>query len=180
MTLFHDDNANAKNKQPIHPSIDPYFNEEYHFLYSSLHNLSLTRPWYNRSIRAIFKMAGTPAEPPLSTNARNNYDSVDIINLQFVQTALANQSRNSDTNLVHSLKTALRNADWDSSDIDAVLGGYDPKITVRDFYCQMDYLAVVKAKGRIPIKKERKRERERERERVRKRESEKERVRKRE
>ena len=151
MTLFRDNNASTRNKKSIHPSINSYLNEEYHFLYSSLHNLSLTQPWYNQSLKNIFKMAGTSAKPPLSTNAQNNHDSVDIINLQFVQTALDNQSRNSDANLVSSLRAALRNAEWDAGDIDQVLCGYDPNISVKDYYCRMDHVAVVKAKGRIPI-----------------------------
>ena len=140
-------NENSREKESIHRSIDSYFNQEYHFQYGSLFQHALTCAWTNKSIVQLYEMAGASAEPPLSTTAQNAHDGVDIINLQFVKSALTSHTDASNANLVVSLKSALRKAEWSENDIRDALDSYDPSITVSDYYSQMDNLAVIKSKG---------------------------------
>ena len=146
--IWHDRNENTELKESIHPRIDSFFNEQYHFQYRGFYTQSLQDNWVNKAINSLFAMSGTRATPLLGTHFQNAADATDIVNMQFVRSSLpADTSNNSNANLVNSLRSALIEAEVPSDDIHEALKNFDPSCTISEYYAVANNVAIVKSKG---------------------------------
>ena len=146
--LWHDQNENTRLKESIHPRIDAFLNEQYHFNYRGLLTNALQHSWVNKAINSLFAMSGTRATPLLATQAQNAADATDIVNMQFVRSSLpAGTNASSNANLVNSLRSALMEAEVPADDINDTLKNFDPSCTISEYYAVQNNVAIVKSKG---------------------------------
>ena len=137
----------SRQSVSLHPILDPRLNRNFHYNYSSYFTDSVRRfPFINRNFRLLLDMSGARHKPLLCSAEENSRSAREIVESQFVETALQAQGQKN-RNLVESLRTSMLEIGLESEKIEATLASFDSTATISDYETRNKNSHLIKAKA---------------------------------
>ena len=104
-------NPDIKPRKGVHPDINRFINENYHYSYSAVHRTLLADPYIREGLENISLISMAPKlRPLLVSRAQNCETAEEIISHQFMESCCENSDSNS--NLATCIKSALEKAEF--------------------------------------------------------------------